>query len=165
MVCLSTIIRAEAFASIGIDTVSSAFFRNWYQTPDLGHYLDNCNDYTVYETETTGEWNLGDRNVFSISGNSFRQNKYELNGMRIDSRSMPGHTLFHTQMDRMSLSLNYHDGILSFQDDSFQRQQIRLTGNVGNLGGISPGTRQLINLFHSFDFRIAELRFIIKKSR
>ena len=149
MACLSTIIRAEAFASIGVDTVSSAFFRNWYQTPDLGHYLDNCNDYTVYETETTGEWNLGDRNVFSISGNSFRQNKYELNGMRIDSRSMPGHTLFHTQMDRMSLSLNYHDGILSFQDDSFQRQQIRLTGNVGNLGGISPGTRQLINLFHS----------------
>lgn len=134
---------------IGIDTIASSFFGQWYQTTDLGHYLDNSNDYVVYETETTGEWNLGDQNVFSIAGNSFRQNKYHLNGMRIDSRTMAGHMLFHTQMDRTSLSLNYHDGELFFRDDFYQRQQIRLTGNVGNLGGISPGTRQLINLFHS----------------
>ena len=65
-----------------MDTVSGAFFRDWYQTTDLSHYLDNCNPYTVYETETTGEWNLGDRKVFSIAGNSFRQTKYHLNGVR-----------------------------------------------------------------------------------
>ena len=134
---------------IGIDTIASSFFGQWYQTTDLGHYLDNGNDYVVYETETTGEWNLGDQNVFSIAGNSFRQNKYHLNGMRIDSRTMAGHMLFHTQMNRTSLSLDYHDGELFFRDDFYQKQQIRLTGNVGNLGGISPGTRQLINLFHS----------------
>ena len=149
LLCLSAIVRAEAFPSFGVDTTSSAFFRNWYQTTDLGHYLDNCNDYVVYETETTGEWNLGDRNVFSIAGNSFKNTKYRLNGMRIDSRSMPGHTMVHTQMDRVALALDYHDGELSFTDDYYQRQQIRLTGNAGNLGGISPGTRQLINLFHS----------------
>ena len=134
---------------IGIDTIASSFFGQWYQTTDLGHYLDNGNDYVVYETETTGEWNLGNQNVFSIAGNSFRQNKYSLNGMRIDSRTMAGHTLLHTQMDRTSLALDYHDGELHFTDDSLQRQTLRLTGNVGNLGGISPGTRQLINLFHS----------------
>ena len=149
MVCLSTMmVRAEAFPLLGVDTTSSAFFREWYQTTDLGHYLDNCNDYVVYESETTGEWNLGDQNVFSIAGNSFRQNKYRWNGMRIDSRTAPGHTWLHTQMDRTSLSLDYHDGELFFTDDTLQRQQVRLTGNVGNLGGISPGTRQLINLFH-----------------
>ena len=74
-ICLSTIVRAEAFMSLGLDTASSEFFRNWYQTTDLGHYLDNFNDYTVYETETTGEWNIGNRNVFSIAGNSFKQSK------------------------------------------------------------------------------------------
>ena len=164
MISLGMSLHAEAFAPIGVDTVSSRFFRDWYQTTDLGHYLDNANDYTVYETETTGEWNLGDQNVFSIAGNSFRNTKYSLNGMRIDSRSMPGHTLLHTQMDRTSLALDYHDGELSFTDDPFQRQQIRLTGNVGNLGGISPGTRQLINLFHSsgeertMDSRPVEMR-------
>ena len=148
-VCLSTFVRAEAFPVFGTDSTPSSFFRDWYQTTDLGHYLDNCNAFVVYETETTGEWNLGDRNVFSIAGNSFRQNKYWLNGMRIDSRQHVGSTLFHTQMDRTGLVLDYHDGELFFIDDTLQKQQIRLTGNVGNLGGISPGTRQLINLFHS----------------
>ena len=134
---------------VGVDTIASSFFGQWYQTSDLGHYLDNCYAYTVYESETTGEWNLGDRNIFSIAGNSFRQNKYWLNGMRIDSRFQVGNTLLHTQMDRTGLVLDYHDGELFFFDDTLQAQQIRLTGNVGNLGGISPGTRQLINLFHS----------------
>ena len=134
---------------IGIDTIASSFFGQWYQTTDLAHYLDNCSAYTVYETETTGEWNLSNQLVFSISGNSFRQNKYHLNGMRMDSRTMPGDMMLHTQMDRTSLALDYHDGELFFEDDSVQAQTIRLTGNVGNLGGISPGTRQLINLFHS----------------
>ena len=132
-----------------MDSVSSTFFRDWYQTTDLGHYLDNYNDYVVYEAETTGEWNLGDQNIFSIAGNSFRQNKYHLNGMRIDSRAQVGSTLLHTQMDRTALLLDYHDGELIFTDDTLQQASIRLTGNVGNLGGISPGTRQLINLFHS----------------
>lgn len=136
-------------AQPGVDSVSSAFFRDWYQTTDLGHYLDNSSPYVVYETETTGEWNLGDRNVFSIAGNSFRQNKYRLNGMRTDSRTQPGDTYLHYGMDRTSLALDYHNGELDFRDDTTQRQQVRLTGNVGNLGGISPGTKQLINLFHS----------------
>ena len=149
MLCLSTMLRAEAFPLFGIDTVGSAYFRTWYQTSDLGHYLDNMNAYTVYETETTGEWNLGDRNVFSIAGNSFRQTKYRLNGMRIDSRFQVGSMLFHTPMDRISLALDYHDGELVFADDTLPRQTLRLTGNAGGIGGISPGTRQLINLFHS----------------
>lgn len=134
---------------IGIDTIASSFFGQWYQTTDLAHYLDNSTPYVVYESETTGEWNLGDQNVFSIAGNSFRQNKYHLNGMRIDSRFQVGSTMLHTQMDRTALALDYHNGELNFYDDQWQFQQIRLTGNVGNLGGISPGTRQLINLFHS----------------
>ncbi|MBO4454323.1 MAG: hypothetical protein J5761_04625 [Paludibacteraceae bacterium] len=142
-------LMAEAFPVFGVDSTSGTFFRDWYQTTDLGHYLDNCNAYVVYESETTGEWNLGDQNIFSIAGNSFRQNKYHLNGMRIDSRQQVGSTLLLTQMDRTSLALDYHDGELFFTDDSLQKPSIRLTGNVGNLGGISPGTRQLINLFHS----------------
>ena len=149
ILCLGTILRAEALMSIGVDTIASSFFDQWYQTTDLGHYLDNHNDYTVYETETTGEWNLGNQQVFSIAGNSFRQNKYRRNGMRIDSRFLVGSTMLHTQMNRTALALDYHDGELSFTDDTIQRQYIRLTGNVGGLGGISPGTRQLINLFHS----------------
>lgn len=141
--------RAEAFPSAGVDSVPSEFFREWYITTDLGHYLDNMSDYVVVESETTGEWNLGGQLVFSVAGNSFRQNRYRWNGMRVDSRAQTGAMLLHMNMAHTSLALNYHTGVLSFADDTIQQQQLRLTGNIGNIGGISPGTRQLINLFHS----------------
>ena len=164
LICLTASVSGETYSVIGVDTVSSAFFRDRYQTTDLGHYLDNSNPHTIYETETTGQWNLGDRNVFSIAGNSFRQTKYSLNGMRIDSRFQVGSTLLYTGMDRTSLALDYHNGELRFRDDSTQQAAVRLTGNVGGLGGISPGTRQLINLFHTsgeertMDSRPVEMR-------
>lgn len=138
----------QAMAIVGLDSVDSKFFREQYQTTDLAHYLDNNNVYVVYEAETTGEWSNGDQHVFSIAGNSFKNSKYVLNGMRIDSRSRVGSMLLHTGMDRTSMALDYHDGILRFADDTIQHSTIRLTGNTGNMGGISPGTRQLINLFH-----------------
>lgn len=150
MMSLSALMmRAEAFPSAGVDSVSSEFFREWYITTDLGHYLDNMSDYVVVESETTGEWNLGGQLVFSVAGNSFRQNRYRWNGMRVDSRAQTGAMLLHVNMAHTSLALNYHTGEMSFADDSLQQQQLRLTGNIGNIGGISPGTRQLINLFHS----------------
>ena len=148
-VCLSMQLRAEVFPSFGVDSVSSDFFREWYINGDLGHYLDNYSDYVVYEAETTGEWNLGDQNIFSIAGNSFRQNKYSLNGMRIDSRYQVGSTMLYTNMLRTNYVLDYHEGIIHFTDDKQQRQSLTLKGNAGNLGGISPGTCELINLFHS----------------
>ena len=146
---LSVILHAEAFPFNGVDSVKSDFFRDWYLTTDLSHYLDNYSDYVIYEAETTGEWQLGDQMIFSISGNSYRQNKYMVNGMRVDSRFQVGSTLFHVDLRRMNYALDYHKGIMNFRDDSLQKQNISLTGNVGNLGGISPGTNALINLFHS----------------
>lgn len=149
-VSLSTLwMRAEVFPSMSVDSVASTFFAEQYITTDLGHYLDNYNDYVVVESETTGEWNLGDRMIFSVAGNSFRQNRFYWNGLRVDSRAMVGSTMLHMNMEHTSLALNYHTGELFFTEDPMQRNSIRLTGNMGNLGGISPGTRELINLFHS----------------
>lgn len=149
LICLSMVIHAEAFPVFGVDSLSSDFFKQWYLTTDLGHYLDNYSDYVVYETETTGEWNTGDMNIFSIAGNSYRQNKYFYNGMRVNSRALVGHTFLYTNMGQMQYALNYHTGAMYFVDDTTQLQSISITGNMGNLGGISPGTKQLINLFHS----------------
>ena len=148
-ICLGMQLHAEVFPSFGVDSVGSQFFREWYINGDLGHYLDNYSDYVVYEAETTGEWNLGDQNVFSIAGNSFRQNKYWLNGMRIDSRFQVGSTMLYTNMLCTNFVLDYHEGVIRFSDDAFQQASLTLKGNAGNLGGISPGTCELINLFHS----------------
>lgn len=148
-VCLCVDLHAEAFPVFGVDSVRSRFFREWYLTGDLGHYLDNGSDYVVYETETTGEWNLGDQNVFSIAGNSYKQNKYWWNGIRIDSRFQVGSTVVYTNMLGNNYALDYHTGTIYFEQDSTAPAAITLTGNGGNIGGISPGTRELINLFHS----------------
>jgi hypothetical protein len=55
LICLTASVSGETYSVIGVDTVSSAFFRDRYQTTDLGHYLDNSNPHTIYETETTGQ--------------------------------------------------------------------------------------------------------------
>ena len=77
-ICLSTLVRAEVFPYFGVDSVGSDFFREWYVTNDLVHYLDNGSDNVFYEAETTGEWNMPDQKLFSIAGNPYKWNKYYL---------------------------------------------------------------------------------------
>ena len=149
IICLGTCLHAEAYPVFGRDSVKAEFFRDRYISSDLGHYLDNYSDYVVYEAETTGEWNLSERQVFSTSGNSFRSNRFYLNDYRLDSRLMPGSTPFRFDMRRTDYVLDYHAGYLRLSDARTQTAELSLTGNTGGLGGISPGTKELINLFHS----------------
>lgn len=118
----------------------------WLQSDELAHYLDNLCDYTVVESETTGHWSDGEQLIFSIAGNSYRQNAYWWNNMRVDSRMQTGSTLLHTSLANYSLDLDYYRGELWLNADSVQVPQLSLTGNIGNLGGISPGSQQLINV-------------------
>ncbi len=132
----------------GVDSVGSGFFREWYQTGDLTHYLDNMSDHVTYELETTGEWALPDQKIFSIRGNSYKWNKYYYQGFRLDSRFQEGGMLLHMDMQEQNLALDYERGRLHFVPDNLRKNQVRLSGNAGNLGGISPGTAEMIHLFH-----------------
>lgn len=144
---LSTL-HAEAFPTFGVDSVSSEFFREWYQSGDLRHYLDNYSDYVTYEAETTGEWGLPEQMVFSINGNSYRWNRLYLNGFRIDSRFQSGSTWYQLNMQEQSLFLNQHRGTIDFVTDSLRANKVWLSNNMGGLRGINPSTQWLINLFH-----------------
>lgn len=140
MVCASPL--------MGVDSVDSSFFREWYQSGELVHYLDNMTDYVTYEAETTGEWYLPEQKVFSIRGNSYKWNKYYYQDFRIDSRFQEGSTLFQMDMYEQSLRLDYERGRLYFQPDSARKSMAMVSGNIGGVGGISPGTAELIHLFH-----------------
>ena len=142
------LLHAEAFPTFGIDSVSSEFFREWYQNGDLRHYLDNYSDYVIYETETTGEWGLPEQMVFSINGNSYRWNRLYLNGFRIDSRFQSGSTWYQLNMKEQSLYLNQHRGTIDFVTDSLRASKVWLSNNMGGLRGINPTTQWFINLFH-----------------
>ena len=142
--------HAVAWASplMGVDSVESSFFREWYQSGELVHYLDNMTDYVTYEAETTGEWYLPEQKVFSIRGNSYKWNKYYYQDFRIDSRFQEGGTLFQMDMYEQSLYLDYERGRLYFQPDAERKSMAMVSGNIGGVGGISPGTAELIHLFH-----------------
>lgn len=149
VLCLGVqMLHAEAFPTFGVDSVSSEFFREWYQSGDLRHYLDNYSDYVTYEAETTGEWGLPEQMVFSINGNSYRWNRLYLNGFRIDSRFQSGSTPFHLNMQEQSLYLNQHRGTIDFVTDSVRANKVWLSNNMGGLRGINPTTQWMINLFH-----------------
>lgn len=141
-------LHAEAFPTFGIDSVSSEFFREWYQSGDLRHYLDNYSDYVTYEAETTGEWGLPEQMVFSINGNSYRWNRLYLNGFRIDSRFQSGSTWLQLNMQEQNLFLNQHRGSIDFVTDTLRQSKVWLSNNMGGLRGINPSTQWLINLFH-----------------
>ena len=148
-ICLSMQLHAEVFPSLGVDSVGSDFFREWYVTNDLVHFLDNGSDNVFYEAETTGEWNMPDQKLFSIAGNPYKWNKYYLNGFRIDNRFQVGSMLYHADMNDHSLAIDYHSGVISLEQDSLRRNIAQMTYNIGRVGNeVSAGTKWLINLFH-----------------
>lgn len=140
--------RLDTLPCYGTQHRDSEMFRAYYKTGDLSYYLDNLDDYTTYQNETTGSFNAPDRLTFSVSGNSYRWNRFYLDGFRIDSRFMPGSTAYHVDMQTHSLDIDYHTSQLWFTRDAEVPDAVKVTYNIGGLGGISKGTKQIINLMH-----------------
>ena len=138
----------DTLPDYGMQHRSSQLFRTYYKSGDLTNYLDNLDDYTTYQTETTGGFAAPDRLTFSVAGNSYRWNRFYLDGFRIDSRFMPGSTTYHADMLTHSLDIDYHTSQLWLTKDAAVPDAITATYNLGGLGGISRGTKQFINLLH-----------------
>ena len=149
LVFVAPIALGQSMPRFGVDSVNHTFFDCWYGQGDLVHYLDNLNDYTVYEGETTGEWAQSNQLIFSVSGNSYRQNRYYIDGYRVDSRFHAGSTQYRPNMLYHDLLLDNYQSKLQFLTDTARINFVSVKYNIGGLGGVSPGTKQLINLFHS----------------
>ena len=132
----------------GQQKANASFFRERYLLNDAVHYFDNLNDFITYQSETTGCFNTPDQLIFSISGNSHKWNKYYLNGFRLDSRFFSGSTFFVPDLYSQNLSIDYFNSTVSYKTEDFIPNSVSLNYNVGGLGGISPGTNALINLYH-----------------
>lgn len=139
----------QVTSTYGLESTPSEYFEDRYHYDNLVHYLDNQNLHITYQSETTGEYNQPDRMIFSIDGNSFRWNKYYLDGFRIDSRFFAGSTLYHMNMSRYNLAMDYIDSKLLFDTSADQDEDITFSYNFGGLGGISAGTADFIHLFHA----------------
>ena len=142
---------------IGEDA-SAEKFSEWYQTSSLVNYINYISEDMLWESETTGNWARPDRMLFSIRGNSYEWNRFYLNGFRLDSRFLSGSMLYVPDMMQTALHTDAERGVLYLRTLGFERNQLSVEGNMGGLaniggengiGGVSWGTRQLINLFHS----------------
>ncbi len=143
-----TLLAQDDLPQYGTQSRSSEYFRERYQSNDLVHYLDNLDLYVTYQAETTGQFNQPDALIFSIEGNSYRWNSYYLDSFRIDSRFFSGSTLYNPDMYSTSLKMDYIGSNIYFDLDTEREQFVSASYNRGGIGGISPGTEGLINLFH-----------------
>lgn len=146
IVCLISTLQLSAITTMGTDSVSSHWVREWYQYGDPRHYLDNYCDVTTYLTETTGNWATPEQLLFSINGNSYRWNKYYLNGFRIDSRTVAGDALYDTDLFTHSMLIDYNRGAVYWSADSLPRQQVTLSGQAGNIGSYAHSAKWLQEL-------------------
>lgn len=130
------------------DSVSASFFRDFYHQGHLAHWLDALSDHTVYQGLHVGQWDESGQLMFSVDGNSFKWNRYYINGFRVDNRFTPGSTNFVPNMENHNLRIDPHGSILNFEFDTLSNDYAAASFNRGNLGGISPGSADIIHLFH-----------------
>ena len=135
-------------AQIAEDSVKAAFFRDFYHQGHLAHWLDALSDHTVYQGLHVGQWDESGQLMFTVDGNSFKWNRLYINGFRIDNRFTPGSSVYVPNMENYNLRINNRGSILSFEFDTLARDYAAASFNRGNLGGISPGSADIIHLFH-----------------
>lgn len=130
------------------DTVSAEFFRTRLHSGDLVAWMQGYSDYVTYEGNYQGQWSQGDQLLFAVNGNSYRWNRFYLDGFRTNSRLHTGSTLYVPNMEHYGMSVDVHNSTLSFTRDDSLGDYVQLSGNVGNLGGVNPTTVGIIHTFH-----------------
>ncbi len=130
------------------DSVKAVFFRDFYHQGHLVHWLDAMSDRTVYQGLHVGQWDESGQLMFSVDGNSYRWNRYYVDGFRVDNRFTAGSTSYVPNMEQYNLSINARESVLSFELDTLARDYASVSFNRGNLGGINPTTEGIVHLFH-----------------
>lgn len=129
------------------ESASAEHFREHLQTSSLINYINYISDDMLWESETSGGWANADRMLFSFRGNSYEWNRFYLNSFRLDSRFFSGSMLYVPDMQQTNLRTDSERGAI-FLEDCPRNDRLSVEGNIGGIGGISPGTRQIINIFH-----------------
>jgi hypothetical protein len=140
--------KSDSISPYGIETRSSSFFKNKYLHNNFVHYIDNLSDNISYQAETTGDFQLPDLQFISINGNSYKWNKFYWNGFRTDSRLFAGTNLYNFDLYNHSFNIDLFNAAVQFTTDSSTPNSVAFRYNVGGLGGISPYTEELVNLYH-----------------
>lgn len=142
-------INYDTLNIIGNQNIPAKFFRERYLNNDVEQYLDNYQEFIIYQNETVGDLSKPNRTTFSIMGNSYRWNKYYVNNFRINDHYFTGSMLHKLQTTNYGLELDLWNTSLGFISDTLAEKGLMFSYNHGgNLGGIGPGTEALVHMFH-----------------
>ncbi|MBQ4229919.1 MAG: hypothetical protein II671_00040, partial [Salinivirgaceae bacterium] len=131
---LLTMATLTASAQIYEDSASAAFFRDFYHQGHLAHWLDALSDHTVYQGLHLGQWDESGQLIFTIDGNSYRWNRFYIDGFRIDSRFTAGSSVYVPNMEHYNLRIDNRGSILNFTPDTLWTEYASVSYNRGNLG-------------------------------
>lgn len=133
----------------GEDTISAAYIRKWIHNGDFVHYLESQNDHVIYQGLHTGQWSQGDQLIFSIDGNSYRQNRYYIDGFRVSDRFRTGSTLYIPNMEQYNTAMDVHSSRIYFTRDESQGDYAQVQLNTGGMGDYDYSTAAIVHLFHN----------------
>jgi len=142
-------VETDSLMLRGQTNYSSTFFKDRLLHNSLESFLDNYNDFLIYQTTTHGDFGTPDQTVLSIQGNSYRWNKYYLDGFRMDDRVRPGSYLYSQDLYSNSFNIDTYNSSFHFTKDKTIPNSALLRYNIGDIGGVTPGTEWFFNLFHS----------------
>lgn len=130
------------------DSIPAEFIRDVYSNGDFVHYIEALHDNTVYQGNHSGQWSNADRLLFSINGNPYYMNLYYVDGIRLDDRFNPGSTLYVPNIEHYNFTIDPSGSKICFSRDGKDSDYLMFQGNIGGIGGISPGSNRIIHIFH-----------------
>jgi hypothetical protein len=153
--CLNTLLCAQDGIFVGdslfdnfTNTYSSEFFSEKYHNYTLEHFMDNYYPNGHYQIETTGNFSQPDQYVFSLTGYSFKWNKYYYDGIRMNDLSFPGGTLHKPMLHDKDLSIDIIDSRINFDSKKSSNSYIYSQWNNGSFGDRVSWTNAYIHLMH-----------------
>jgi hypothetical protein len=139
----------DTLSLIGKQFIPNTFFKNRFNNNSLEQYLDNYQEFVIYQTETTGDFSQGNLQTFSILGNSHKWNKFYINDFRIDDRFFAGNSLYKFDLYETNILIDLWNSNIEFTNNSNINNSVLTKFNYGGLGGTAPFSANLIHLFHS----------------
>ena len=134
--------------SMAQDTISTVFFNDWYHQGNLVHYMEALNDHIIYQDVHAGQWSEGNQLIFSVDGNSYRQNRFYLNGFRINSRFQTGSTPYRPDLQQYGMVIDPRSSSVRFRNDPLSADYARVSFNHGGIGGINSLSEDIVRIMH-----------------
>ncbi len=149
----------------GQNNYSSGFFRDRLLHNSFESFIDNYNDFMIYQTTTHGDFNVPDQTVTSIQGNSYRWNKYYMNDFRIDDQVHPGSYLYNQDLFSTSFTIDLYSSAFEFTSDKHIGNSALMRYNVGGVGEYTKATEWFYNTFHNTALQAYFYRDDMKNNR